>query len=359
MATETREGFRISGEAMTRIARGLVLDGDWARASRFLVGGLAGCEYGHAFQVLSGGHCLAGDETSGLTLEPDSDAREYQGEVEYFSAGVVSDGHRWWRPYAHVTSFGRRDALGSIKNEDTLVGVPVELPGLSDIAYQRWATGRVLYYANNPNADRVVRITGAGKTAVNPLGVYSTLWEQTTMPPPWLPVLEGVDKWQRGWDRAWAAGKISERGAQSDPAQLAEWKTAELDRAEASASGAFKAAEEIGDALEADPVHPLVRSETLREEYGVIDPAGAFWTCERTHHDDLCAAMFPDAANGKAEAEARGCIFVHDLLGASEPMLTAYRTPTGSARNTAYNWARVNGWKFQRIFRDWQREHIG
>lgn len=79
--TTTTASFRIDGRHTTRIARDLVLDGDWRKALKILIEGFEGMTHDIAFQILSGTHTLSGVNDE-ITLIEESDSN-YQEAVNY------------------------------------------------------------------------------------------------------------------------------------------------------------------------------------------------------------------------------------------------------------------------------------
>lgn len=67
--TVTTASFRIDGRHVTRIARDLVLDGDWRKALKVLIDGFEGMDHDIAFKILAGTHTLDGINNDIALLE--------------------------------------------------------------------------------------------------------------------------------------------------------------------------------------------------------------------------------------------------------------------------------------------------
>lgn len=102
--------FSITGEALTRFVRDLMLDQRPAHAWRCLTDGIDGMSEKQVRSILSGTHRFESVER-GMFLVADSSeaAVEYVKSLRYIYAGRVRLHGRWWRPRAKVTSFGPED----------------------------------------------------------------------------------------------------------------------------------------------------------------------------------------------------------------------------------------------------------
>lgn len=135
---ETRISFTITGEALTRIARGFMAD-DWPdKGLTFLLEGLPGIDVTSARDVLEGRQRLTGDSVVGVGLEPDS-APAHVEHVRFLYAGRVRVKGRWWRPRAMVVGFCGRDVPRGVE-------APHNLPG-NEAVSAAWHGRRVGFYA--------------------------------------------------------------------------------------------------------------------------------------------------------------------------------------------------------------------
>lgn len=135
---ETRITFTITGEALTRIARGFMTD-DWPeKAHTFLLEGLPGIDERAVRGVLEGNLRLVGDSVHGVTAELDY-APAHAEHVRFLYAGRVRVKGRWWRPRAVVVGFSAQDVPRGMD-------APHNLPG-NETEQERWCKARVGFYA--------------------------------------------------------------------------------------------------------------------------------------------------------------------------------------------------------------------
>ena len=176
MATGTRRRacFRITGEAITAIHRGLLLDGTWGRALRDLQACVEGLSHEQATGILEGETRLAGGGRAGPRLEAEEPrARDAHRAAAH---GLYGGGYRdigsdhVLRPYAYVRDYGPGDIGGG--------GDGWEAPGS-----RARAAGRALRYADDPRRDavHVLDLPGRGP---GPMAVL--FGRQDPQPPPWI-----------------------------------------------------------------------------------------------------------------------------------------------------------------------------
>lgn len=103
--------FVITGEALTRHARALMLEDEPGKAYRLLAQGLVGDGADEVVRkVLAGELDLNGDSRVGVGVEPGGDdAAKYVEDLRWLYAGRLKIDGRWYRPRAIVTSYGPKD----------------------------------------------------------------------------------------------------------------------------------------------------------------------------------------------------------------------------------------------------------
>lgn len=157
--------FTITGEALTDIARDLMLSDEPGKAYRLL----ADCLIGEgadevARKVLAGEVNLVGDSVKGIgveTAEPD-DVREYVTLMRYVYAGRVKLQGRWYRPRGVILGYGTEDARAALAGttvdriEDVGIGV----------ASAEFGRRRAEFYANPGERVEHVQYDGHERYAV-------------------------------------------------------------------------------------------------------------------------------------------------------------------------------------------------
>lgn len=138
--------FVVTGEALTEIARDLLLSEEPGRAYRVLADGLRGeGAIEAALKVLAGTHELAGDSAVGLELVEARDSEElrsFRKTFRYIYAGRYRDGRCWRRPVAWVAGYGPEDGQWATQQ---LGDCPSDLSE-SRAGLQRWWMTRARYY---------------------------------------------------------------------------------------------------------------------------------------------------------------------------------------------------------------------
>lgn len=138
--------FTVTGEGLTRLARGFVLEDEPQRGYLLLADGLMvegddkGASARVALAVLRGESCLLGDSNDGIAVESDPDAADYLNRVRWLYAGRLRVRGRWYRPRAVVAEFGYQDGHYATKQTD---GVPDAWSSRQ----RQWARARIEAYA--------------------------------------------------------------------------------------------------------------------------------------------------------------------------------------------------------------------
>lgn len=193
--------FRIEGKFLTGFCRDLVCEGRWGDALRLLVEDLEGMTWDLAIGILRGASKLAGssDSPEGVHLEDDSEddpeTAAYLQRARSFYAGRFRDGETWYRPYAFITDYG-----------------PCDVPsgGIASYRFLRgWSDERMLFYADDRDADRVGVYTfvynGERRTS-------AVLFQRTNPPPVWW--ASNANSPRKALDEWLASGRtLDERGA--------------------------------------------------------------------------------------------------------------------------------------------------
>jgi hypothetical protein len=116
--SETQACFTVTGEALTQIARDLMLSDEPGKAYRLLADCLIGTGADEvARRVLTGEINLIGDSVNGIDVETadPEDVREYVDMMRYIYAGRVKINGKWYRPRGVVLSYGPDDARAAIR----------------------------------------------------------------------------------------------------------------------------------------------------------------------------------------------------------------------------------------------------
>ena len=180
----TRVPFVIEGAFITQIARQWVLEGEPAKAWRFLADNLKGSSNGSSGQdaarmILEGTHELIGDSSTTVELVPSTgahDVEKYLDGVKWLYAGCVKFERKWYQPRAVVTCYGIEDAKWAT-------------PGLEDIRGDKakFSKRRAGFYAGRGEivelVDVDVDLTGHGFTTRHKMCVIFTPCGE---PPAWL-----------------------------------------------------------------------------------------------------------------------------------------------------------------------------
>jgi len=178
-SSSRRLHFRITGEAVTRIARDHFLSDRPDLAWRLLTTGLAGDEGAlvkAARGVLSGTKKIVGDESAGLRVVADK-AKKYQRDARFIYAGRIRLDSRWFQPRAVVVEYGSRDNEFAALARGARRGEPSRDNGS---AARRDLRTRTQYYAGE--GERVVDCGAHGFVIFEPTGERPHWWEPVLTP---------------------------------------------------------------------------------------------------------------------------------------------------------------------------------
>jgi phosphohistidine swiveling domain-containing protein len=134
--------FVVEGEALTRIARDLLLSEMPGKAWRFLKNGLSPGIGDHVCDILDGEKKLIGDSSSGIEVAKDTETASYRKTLAYIYAGRVRINGSWWRPRAEVVEFGEKDARSAMRDVSEVDSIQ-QAVALQRLIWRR----RVGYYA--------------------------------------------------------------------------------------------------------------------------------------------------------------------------------------------------------------------
>ncbi|MCH9637729.1 MAG: hypothetical protein K0U16_07280 [Gammaproteobacteria bacterium] len=188
--------FILTGEAMTSIARQLLLDDEPGKAYRVVADGLVGDGANEAaLGVLRGTHELVGDSQQGLELVQSS-ADDFQTDVAYLYAGRFRDRGKWYRPVAQIGTFGTRDGDWALKKVDGAIGSP------GTRSMRRWWFFRAFFYCSDGEVPHLLELDGESTWVI---------FEPCGEPPHWHRPSTTA---QEALDEAIATGRsLSERNA--------------------------------------------------------------------------------------------------------------------------------------------------
>lgn len=146
--------FVVTGEAMTEMARDLMLSEEPGKAYRLLSDCLIGPHAAEAaLKVLQGTHDLDGDSSMGLELVEAADTSElaaFKKSMQFIYAGRYRSRRGWLRPAAKVMQFGPEDARWATNR------VPRGTRGSA--AMKRWSKERAAYYCSSDEIVELLKI---------------------------------------------------------------------------------------------------------------------------------------------------------------------------------------------------------
>lgn len=193
--------FILTGEAMTEIARNLMLDDEPGKAYRLLADGLVGEQaIEAALKVLQGTHDLTGDSDVGMELVEAADTPEladYLRTLQFIYAGRIRSGGSWRRPVAQVVQWGPEDARWASAR------TPQGMQGTAQM--RRWSKERARYFCHGGETPEVLK--------VDEESVY-TIWEPCNELPHWMKPPRTL---QAALDQALKAGRrLEERPSEGE-----------------------------------------------------------------------------------------------------------------------------------------------
>lgn len=339
--------FSVTGEFLTQHARDRQAERGWDDAIRFLTESLDGCTADHAMQVLRGRMRIVGDSRNddvGLEQEePATSAKVAAAECELY-AGYVREGSTWWRPYATVTSWARRDAEpGESQGRLSRYGPVLEEkpPSGRDRAKEWRATvtkARSMHYARNPTADRAEICKG------------TVVLFKRVDPPPWW--WEAAAGWDEALDemrkRGWGMEELG--AAQYEPDPVKHTTSPGLlmplgfDLPDVEGSSRFDPEAVAGTlaAIRGDAPSPPNLCDPEKAQNGYILPEGQVYSCLYHGHRDLASALLreqgKESDDPEKEADRLGWIRLQrSALGGTLHGLTC-RRPTDRQRHAWEEW---------------------
>jgi hypothetical protein len=197
-ATSTQAHFTVTGEAITKIARDLMVSDEPGKAYRLLADCLIGAGAEDVSRrVLTGEINLIGDSVNGIdveTADPEG-VREYVELMRY--AGRVKIKGKWYRPRGVVLSYGADDARAAIRGARATDDPISTMNSLG--------RRRAEYYAGR--GERVELVTHCGDIEVHRNGAY-VVFEPCSDSPVWMKPAHDA---QAAVTEALAAGRSLER----------------------------------------------------------------------------------------------------------------------------------------------------
>lgn len=187
--TTTTRHFSVTGEAITQIARDMLLSEMPGKAWRLLAQNLLGGKPGQAetiaSAVLDGKKKLVGDSSAGIDVRKERGAKSYLKQLHYIYAGRIRVNGRWYRPEAQVMSFNERDAAYATDKMG-------ECPSKLSHRFERWARYRVEFYGNGRGVALDVSKTKPMKPSRTKMRkidaeVDVVLFRECSEPPHWWP----------------------------------------------------------------------------------------------------------------------------------------------------------------------------
>lgn len=179
--------FHIFGDDFTRIARTLMMEGNWCKALNLIVEGLHGVSWEQAIDVLECRAAFEGDNAFNLVKDdPESEENaKYIEQYNWLWAGSLEYRGRFFQPYARVTSWSLPD-LGGPPGDRNLY-MRGRLPEKRRIGGSKYsAAWRSLYYADDPHKDiclPVGPVEGDGVEFRN--AQVFVLFREIVLPPVW------------------------------------------------------------------------------------------------------------------------------------------------------------------------------
>lgn len=167
--------FVVTGDHLTDICRGLVIEGRWEKAMDILKNGLHGIQIEHVILILSGKFKLTG-ENNDIRMSKDTESADYLKQVHYHYAGYIRKGDFWFRPLSYVEDYGYRDIP-----ED---GIPDEMRAgrgyIKCPQNELFKHPRAMHYAKNRDSDYAALLPVDGK------GERAVLFTLVPPPPIWM-----------------------------------------------------------------------------------------------------------------------------------------------------------------------------
>lgn len=158
--------FVVTGEAITEMARDLLLSDEPGRAYRLMADCLIGDgSVEAALSVLAGTHDLAGDSNAGLELveaHETPERKRFLSDFRYIYAGRFKSRRGWLRPVAWISTFGMADGDWACKQVDGAIGSPIDQSETGKL--RRWWDLRARYYCQDVEQPFILKVPPAMAT---------------------------------------------------------------------------------------------------------------------------------------------------------------------------------------------------
>lgn len=335
----TDMAFIVEGDAVTQIARDLMLDDEPGKAYRLLADCLMGDGAMEAtLAILKGTHNLVGDSTSGLELveaSPTPQLERYLSQVRYVYAGRYRDGTTWRRPIEYMVRFGPVDGNWACRKVNGDIGDRVTSLGARQA--RRFAELRVRYYCGPDEKPVVLRVPDLGDGLGD--GDAWVITETCGEPPHWWkpPVTA-----QAALDEALAAGRPLRERQPADPEPSSLRRVMDLERDRQQQQRRDAEANERAQQFElecrriADTVREQAGSDTFPmtiAEGRVLDvPRAPFvrWALHRTEQFKL-APQWNNVARSGMKLQMDNPDHTDWVLGSGLSLDEAYRQDVSAA----------------------------
>ena len=165
--------FTITGGALTRHVRDLMLSDEPSKAWRTIVDGLHGNGIeAIAPRVLDGLAEFTGNSSQGIAVSDRTD-NKYREQLHYIYGGRLRHRGQWYRPVAYITHFGTEDATHATRS----LGFA---PNKLSLGFSAWADQRASYYMDNTELAFELQVENQTRTVI---------FELCSEPPVWWPAL--------------------------------------------------------------------------------------------------------------------------------------------------------------------------
>lgn len=310
--------FTISGDFVTNTARGFVLDKDFDRAAEFLSESIVNFPIDFVIKVLQGKARLVGKND--LFYEETEDP-DYQKELCRLLAGICKIDGSFYRPYAYVSNWGRRDIE---RIEHPRVPPDKDINGDCDYTYRSW------HYVDNLNGDLVVSLTPAADK-------LDVILLRPVELPFWLRNLRPITQDVRRATIEYLAAhnRLEERGHKQ---RYGDTEIAPPGLIKTNNNMAQPPEEAEPTKAEFDVDTTICRDNTL--EFGWLSPDGVFYACIYGGHsslaDDLCQKFYAGVkcdSGSEVLLEKRNWIKLLKVLGEENPFFYYAREDEGRVTN--------------------------
>lgn len=292
--TSTKAHFVISGEFITKFFRNRLTESGWQHAVSAFLDSMEGIDYDTIIEILKGNKTLVGDNETSLENELPEVKKKWNDHLQWLYAGTVFDQrtNSYWKPYAYVTNWGKRDLIDSHNKYHKY-----RERSCDKIA---WGEARCCHYMDDPQKDRGYNLKYIDQ-------ITFVLWKEVVPLPIWMN--QRVNEWQNGLDDFCKihGNSLQERGNQQfygnapgmwSP-RSSSVKSTPSDSVDFLAGLAERVAENTGLPLEAvkstasaiagtqDYTSKPKPTKNYQEQSGYIAPDGEFYSCPFHGHAPL------------------------------------------------------------------------